>query len=137
MKLAVLLFTLDVGVRRIQIDREEWQRAIRVLRRWVFFWQGVPRAPEAEESLAALLTRRDQVRAKQTTTTPPPPPRPDLFTPEKPVTEIPSEGEEPGKPAASAPPPIVEPRKPGDEKEPSSTTSRLLEAKRRAQKRKP
>ena len=62
----MILFTLDVGVRRIQIDRDEWLRATRTLRRWLFFWEAAPRAPEAEESLAALLARRDQVRSRQT-----------------------------------------------------------------------
>src|ERR1051326_1668703 len=65
LKLAILLFPLDVGVRRIQIDRAEWLRATQTLRRRLLFWRGLPRAPEAEESLAALLARRDQVRAQQ------------------------------------------------------------------------
>jgi len=60
LKFAVLLFTLDVGVRRIQLDREELQRAWRVVSRWIFFWRGVPREPEADESLAALLARRSK-----------------------------------------------------------------------------
>src|SRR6266496_611625 len=66
LKFAIVLFPLDVGVRRIQLDRAEWVRATQTLRRWLFFWRGVPRTPEADESLAALLTRRDEVRAKQT-----------------------------------------------------------------------
>src|SRR5262249_46015797 len=49
LQFAIILFTVDVGVRRIQIDREEWRRATQTLRRWLFFWQGVPRTPEAEE----------------------------------------------------------------------------------------
>ena len=48
------------------IDRAEWLRATKTLRRWLFFWRGPQRPPEADESLAALLARRDQVRAKQT-----------------------------------------------------------------------
>ncbi|PYI89180.1 MAG: hypothetical protein DME26_01810 [Verrucomicrobia bacterium] len=114
LKLAVILFPLDVGVRRIQIDRDEWLRATRHLRRMLFFWRGEPRTPEADESLAALLTRRDQVRAKQTGPTIEP--RPELFRPEE--VETP-----PATEAAKAP------------GEPASTTSRLLEAKRRAQRR--
>src|SRR6267378_4502004 len=81
LKFAVILFTLDVGVRRIQIDRDEWLRATQTLRRWLFFWERAPRAPEAEESLAALLARRDQVRSKQTA--PAVEPKPELFRPEK------------------------------------------------------
>src|ERR1051325_4402203 len=48
LKFAIILFTLDVGVRRIQIDRDEWLRATRTLRRWLFFWHGVPRTPESQ-----------------------------------------------------------------------------------------
>jgi hypothetical protein len=110
-------------------------RATRALRRWVFFWQGVPRTPEAEESLTALLTRRDQVRAKQTA--PVVQPNPDLFQPEKVITDPLPTGEPGSAAAPAAPPPIAQPKKAGDEEEPASTTSRLLEAKRRAQKRKP
>jgi len=51
------------------------------LRRWLFFWEGAKRAPEAEESLAALLARRDQVRSRQTG--PAVEPKPELFRPEK------------------------------------------------------
>src|SRR5207253_882634 len=43
LKLAVVLFTFDVAVRRIQLDREEWQKATRTLRRWLFFWNVAPR----------------------------------------------------------------------------------------------
>ncbi|MEW6305510.1 MAG: glutamine amidotransferase, partial [Verrucomicrobiota bacterium] len=57
LQLSIILFPLDVGVRRIQLDREEWLRATASLRRWLFFWQGKPRTPEADESLAALLAR--------------------------------------------------------------------------------
>ena len=134
LRFAVILFVVDVGVRRIQIDREEWRRAARALRRWIFFWQGMERPPEAEESLGALLARRDQVRSKQSVA--PAGPRPDLFRPEKPVTEADVEsasGAALGVPPQA--PPEAEPAKPAGEP-PSSTTSRLLEAKRRAQRRK-
>ena len=136
LKFAVILFTVDVGVRRIQIDRDEWLRATRTLRRWLFFWQGVPRTPEAEESLAALLARRERVRSTQTA--PAVQPRPDLFRPVGPLTErLP--GAEPGPASAVAvepsSPPEAEKTKPAGEA-PSTTTSRLLEAKRRAQQRK-
>ena len=49
LKLAITLFPLDVGVRRIQIDRAEWLRATQTLRRWLFFWRGPQRPPEADE----------------------------------------------------------------------------------------
>ncbi len=135
LKFAVLLFTVDVGVRRIQIGRDEWHRAMRVLHRWIFFWKGEPRPPESEESLAALLARREQVRSTQTAPTVEP--RPDLFRPEKEVDfPLPGGEEEEPPPAkgAETPPPDQPPKPPA---EAANTTSRLLEAKRRAQKRKP
>jgi len=78
LKLAILLFPLDVGVRRIQIDRAEWLRAMRTLRRWLMPWRGVPRTKEADESLSALLTRRGRVRSERTAVEP----SPALFEPE-------------------------------------------------------
>ena len=81
---AILLFPFDVGVRRIQLDWEQWLKATATLRRWIFFWKGVPRTQEADDSLAALLNRRGQVRARQPL--PESPPSPDLFRPEKQVT---------------------------------------------------
>jgi uncharacterized membrane protein len=133
LKFAVILFTLDVGVRRIQIGRDEWMRGMRILRSWLIFWRGAPRPPEAEESLAALLTRRQQVRSQQTA--PAAEPRPELFRPEKPGTlPLPGEEDVAAQPSQPAPAP-TEPPKPPSEPAPS-TASRLLEAKRRAQKRK-
>ncbi len=123
LKFAILLFPLDVAVRRIQIDREEWLRATRSLRRWIFFWKGVPRTREADESLSALLARRGQVRSQRTA--PAEAPSPALFEPRQPA-------------AAPAPGPAPSEAAPGEKpssKEPVSTTSRLLDAKRRAQKR--
>jgi len=121
-----------VGVRRIQIDRDEWLRATQTLRRWLLFWQPPPRPAEAEESLAALLARRDAVRAKQTA--PALEPRPELFKPERVATRtLPGSELEPSTPerAVAA---DSEPSRPAGEPAPS-TTSRLLEAKRRARKR--
>jgi hypothetical protein len=131
---AILLFIMDVGVRRIQLERDELLRAMRAVQRRVLFWQGIPRAPESEESLAALLSRRDAVRSRQTA---PAEPKPDLFRPAKPLTE-PLPGDGPAEappvqtPASGATAPPKEPAEPA-----ATTTSRLLEAKRRAQKRKP
>jgi uncharacterized membrane protein len=129
LKSAVILFTLDVGVRRIQIDREEWLKATENLRRFLFFWRGKPRPVEADESLAALLARRDQVRLTQTGAAVQP--SPDLFRPERPVAAV---EEEVSAPVASKPDlgPAEETKK---QEGPVSTTSRLLDAKRRAQKK--
>jgi len=133
LKFAIVLFPLDVGVRRIQIDRAEWARATQTLRRWLLFWRGVPRTPEAEESLAALLARRDLVRAKQAA--PARQPSPDLFEPEHPVVILPEQKDaiptQPGPRPANQPPATATP---ADQR--ANTTSRLLEAKRRAQQRK-
>src|SRR5207237_8727357 len=124
LKVAIVLFTFDVAVRRIQLDREEWQKATRTLRRWLFFWNVPPRPAEAEESLAALLARRDVVRSAQTA--PAIEPSPDLFRPEGPIT-VRLPGAEPATiaapRAAEAP---TESAKPAEEPPPASTTSRLL-----------
>jgi uncharacterized membrane protein len=131
LKLVICLFPLDVAVRRIQIDREEWLKATATLRRWVLFWKGRERTVEADESLNALLARRDEVRSKTTSATTQP--APELFQPTRPVdlnaptTPLPKrEPAFPSEPAASEEP---------KEEQPAGTTSRLLEAKRRAQRR--
>ncbi|HZR16743.1 MAG TPA: VWA domain-containing protein [Verrucomicrobiae bacterium] len=126
-KLAIVLFTLDVAVRRIQIDREEWLR----FRRRLFFWQAAPQKPGADESLSVLLARRDQVRSTKTA---PAEPRPELFRPVKPVETEPVSPKQPPPPGAE--PSSPEQAAPREEETPASTTSRLLEAKRRAQRRK-
>jgi uncharacterized membrane protein len=131
LKLAVILFPLDVAVRRIQIDREEWLRATQSLRRWFFFWRGVPRTPAADESLAALLTRREHVRSKQTA--PAIQPNADLFRPQNPVVIPIKEAEVKPQQVVSQPATETGTAKP---EPPVSTTSRLLDAKRRAQQKK-
>jgi hypothetical protein len=127
LKFAIGLFVLDVGIRRVHIDREEWLKATANLRRMIFFWRGKPRQVDADESLAALLARRDQVRTTQISR--PTEPAPDLFRPQRPVTlsdpvSVMSEGapqaEQEAKPEAKP-------------QATSTTTSRLLEAKRKAQ----
>ena len=132
LKLAILLFPLDVGVRRIQIDREEWRRATVTLRKWLLFWRGVERPPEADESLAALLARRNQVRERRAARVGEAPP--ELFQPRHPAA-VDEEMAPPERvpPAAQPTPSAAEP--PAKEP-PASTASRLLEAKRRSQQRK-
>lgn len=135
LQLAIVLFILDVGVRRIQLEREELVRAMRAVQRKVFFWQGIPRAPESEESLAALLARRDAVRSTQTA---PAEPKAELFRPAKPVTEPLPGGESVEAPPVQGPaPPTAAPAAKEPAEAGATTTSRLLEAKRRAQRRKP
>jgi uncharacterized membrane protein len=130
LKLAVILFVFDVALRRIQLDREQWEKMLASVRRTVLFWKGVPRPVESDESLAALLSRRDQIRAKQTA--PAAEARPELFKPARQVVL-------PARPETSAPasPAMEVKAPPRGEQKPVSTTSRLLEAKRKAQRRKP
>jgi hypothetical protein len=132
LRLAIILFVLDVAVRRIDIDREQWEKFTARVRQTIFFWRGVPRPAQADESLASLLARRDQVRTTQTA--PAPEARPELFKPAQPVVLPPKPGADETPESKS---PILEPEPPaGGEKKPESTTSRLLDAKRKAQKRK-
>ncbi len=136
LRFAIIVFPIDVGIRRIQLDPEELRRAWLWLRRRVLFWKGTPRPAEAEESLAALLSRRDQVRSSQTA--PAMQPDPSLFQPEDtaaspispPSTAFATAVAEPK--AEPPPPPAAEPPKVPDR---TTTTSRLLEAKKRAQRR--
>jgi Ca-activated chloride channel family protein len=131
LKLAIILFPLDVGVRRIHLDREEWLRATQNLRRWLFFWKGAHRPLEADESLAALLARREKVRSTQTA--PAVEPNPDLFRPERPAS-VPLPGA-PGKADVEQREPVAANPAQSEKPEEASTTSRLLDAKRRAQRR--
>ena len=129
MRFAVLLFVLDVGFRRIQIEREDWQRGVAAVKGALLFWRPQPKVTKSDDSLSALLTRRDAVRAE---TTKPVEDRPELFQPTMPVT-MPLPGTEPK--AAEPVKPMTEA---ASEKKPEegSTASRLLDAKKRAQKRK-
>jgi hypothetical protein len=101
------------------------------VRRWIFFWKGVPRPKEADDSLAALLNRRGQVRAQQPTLVVPP--SEELFRPEKQVTAADDAQAAEGKKRPPGEPPPEDGKKPAPET--ASTASRLLDAKRRAQRR--
>lgn len=134
LRLAILLFPIDVGLRRIQLDREEMRRVWDRVRRWIPFLKPAPRKPEADAALAALLSRREQVRS--THAGPAAAPNPDLFTP---VSTAPELSPAAGGTAVSKPP--TQPAKAPERTEPAppppagSTAGRLLEAKRRAQQR--
>jgi hypothetical protein len=128
-KIAIILFTLDVGVRRVQIDREEWER----LKARLLFRRAAAQPGQLDDSLTALLARRDHVRSTKTAAAEP---KPELFRPAKPVEPTapgPAALTEPQQAQPSAAPPSDQTP---DEATPASTTSRLLEAKRRAQRRK-
>lgn len=128
-QLAILLFIVDVGLRRIQLDREEWLK----LRSRITFWKRRPSEPPVDASLTALLARRDQVRFTRSSTTEV---KPELFRPQK-VVEIlsPQEADASASQAVTGTPPDTTPAAPA-EAAPETTASRLLEAKRRAQRRK-
>lgn len=135
LRIAILLFPLDVAVRRIQLEREEIQRFWRKLRSTLFPWLSRSREAEADESLTALLARRDQVRSRQTA---PAEPKPDLFRPEKTIVIPPDGFTESGistGPTSAPGPATVEPEAGSKPEDKPTTTSRLLDAKRRAQKR--
>lgn len=130
-KLAIILFPLDVGLRRVQIDRAEWLRATENLRRWIFFWRGKPRSVEADEGMAALLARRNEIRARQSA---PAEANPELFRPKETASVI-GDDFKTGV-AGAAKPAAQQPAESQPQAESPDTTSRLLEAKRRAQQRK-
>jgi hypothetical protein len=123
LQMALLLFVADVGVRRIYLDRAEWLTATATLRRYLFFWRGKPRPVGADESLGALLARRDAVRVRHT-----PPAGPELFQPARPATAMlpPTDAPVVPKTGSEAPSPAADRTK---------VTSRLLEAKRRASRK--
>ncbi len=123
LKLAILLFPWDIAIRRVQLDRDEVARFFRRLQ----FWKK-EKALAQDESLGALLARRDEVRSKQTA--PAFEPDQDLFKPERPVS-LPSHESRTSYPESAAPGP---PPPDGKPKEQSTTTSRLLDAKKRARK---
>jgi hypothetical protein len=106
---------------------------VAAVKRFVFFWQHKPRPAEADESLNTLLARREQVRSTRTSAGTAEP-RADLFKPQEPAkaSDLPFPGSTEKSPPTEATPPTE--AKPIKEEAPS-TTNRLLEAKRRAQKR--
>ncbi|HEY1171232.1 MAG TPA: VWA domain-containing protein [Verrucomicrobiae bacterium] len=134
LKAAILLFPFDVGLRRIHLDKEEWMKATATLRRWIFFWKPQGHRPqEADESLAALLNRRDQVRATQKPAEPVVV-NPGMFQPKEPVI-IRAPKKEPKTVVEGEGASEVGTGAKTDKVDDTTTTSRLLEAKKRAQKR--
>ncbi|HYE30253.1 MAG TPA: VWA domain-containing protein [Methylomirabilota bacterium] len=134
LRFAIILFPLDVGIRRIQIDRAEWLKATANLRRMLLFWKARPRAVESDEAMGALLARKQKVRT--TVTAKEPEVNPELFKP----TSQPAKGVEPApiiqSTSRSATATMEKEAKPAPGKEePANTASRLLAAKKRAQKK--
>ncbi|MCP5520182.1 MAG: VWA domain-containing protein [Verrucomicrobiales bacterium] len=128
LQFAVIAFVLDVGVRRIDIDREEWLKATATLRRLVFFWNRPKTTAKTDESLASLLSRREQVRSRHTPRAEQP--RAELFKPhEETAAPLPGEKPAPPKPSRNEAAPESKVKPPAPEE---SVTSRLLAAKRKA-----
>lgn len=137
MRWAVVLFTMDVGVRRIAIDPEQVAALGARIRRIFGRSKGVAPRSKSDDSLAALLAKRDAVREKHTTS------QPSLPTEELSTSLPPRRSTfsiDPIAPAPSTPPvvpptpPAASPAPPSGETKNISTTDRLLEAKRRARK---
>ena len=138
-KAVVCLFILDVGLRRVDIDREEWARWMdRNLAR--FGLGGGRRAVEAQEAMSALLARKSEVRSRHAEQAEPAVvvasarTREDLFKPAHMPASMDAGATGANEPTASAPESKAGPDA-GQGKEPAEGTSRLLEAKRRAQRK--
>ena len=124
----VVLFVLDVGLRRIDLDVAEWKGWF--LRHWNrLAGRRAPAPAEREESLQNLLAQRDAVRAQRAR-----PPAPSAVS--GPATARPATAAVATPPRATAP--GAEPAKPegtggaGDAN--AGGLDRLLEAKRRAKR---
>ncbi len=141
LKCMVFLFVLDVGVRRVDIDREEWGRWWVRAKVWMGFGDRA-KGQRSEESLGALLARRDQVwqdRPQPTTNAPQSPAaNPDLFRPKGQPVVVPGDTPLPSLPRnrTTSDSASEGSKESGPTGASAGTTSRLLEAKRRAQKRK-
>ena len=126
LKFAVILFPIDVGVRRIQLDWKEWLKATANLRRLLFFWRRSEGQTGTDEALTSLLARRDKARQsfqRDRSSAP----DPQLFQPKK------TQGGFSAKPSAVS---EAKPDEPSQTAGDDSITSRLLAAKRRARRRK-
>jgi Ca-activated chloride channel family protein len=135
LELALLLFPLDVGVRRIQIGGEEWRKAAGALRRRLLFWRSAEGGAKADAAFSALLVKRDEARAK-TGSGPKIEVRPELFQPKQALAPVRSDAHIELSPLQGVSSPQV-----ADETKPSTeagaaatTTSRLLAAKNRPRK---
>jgi hypothetical protein len=137
LKVLVCLFLIDVGIRRVDIDREEWAKWFESFKRRLGFGD-VRKAVEAEESMSALLARKNEVRAQQSgrqepVVVLPPKPSADLFKPRQAPTPAAGVGggSDAGSAAATPGADGSAPAAPAAD----SGTNRLLEAKRRAQRK--
>ena len=63
-KFAILLFPIDVGIRRIQIESKEWTRWMHDLKRIIIFWRQPKVNLTQEDSLNSLLAKHNKTRQK-------------------------------------------------------------------------
>lgn len=128
----VILFVVDVALRRVDFDREEWSRwANKLLTRLGLAQPAPVGTPEA---LGSLLAARERTRGTRTGAGSVEPritrPADTLFQPRQAAGPVATEGSSPGPSTAA-----VEPEAPAAPAAPANATSRLLEAKRRAQRK--
>lgn len=121
--LAVLLFLLDVVVRRVLLDREELAAAWALLR--------TTRTEQPERPLGQLASRRQRRRQRRASATP-------QLGPDSMITKPASPVPPPGERTASPPTPGEAPRQPARtsaREQEAGYTGRLMAAKRRARRR--
>ena len=129
----VILFLFDVGVRRIDFDRDEWS-AWWLKVRVALGLGGRPVAAASEEGMAALLARKQEARTATIRTETESDDEPavlpaELFAPSA-LSKKESSGAQPENPPSSATGPAS-----ARAEDSGDTTDRLLAAKRRARKR--
>ncbi len=136
LKCFVCLFVFDVGVRRVDFDREEWGRWFASLRRRLGLGdhRSVSAPPEA---LGSLLASRDRIRAERTgsgtaAAEKPILPRADLFQPKSVPVHDQQAKSTTSQPADSATDTNTTPT--AQPEPPKGTASRLLDAKKRAKR---
>jgi hypothetical protein len=133
---AILLFPLDVGIRRIQLEQEELYQAWMWIRRNILFMRSKHQQTKHDEAMEALLKRKEAVRSKQSNRTAPTP-RSDLFAPEKEDAEPadiffqPNTQDSTKTPSGQKPEPDKAPGEDEGNEGDGSMASRLLAAKRK------
>jgi len=132
LKLAVILFVLDVGIRRIPVGSRRVAKSYRDTAPMGFVLAAAPRPVEADESLGACWRGANRSAPNKLL---------QLFSRVRSCSAANAGGastsRESGNTGAATPAGTTEaePPKPTKPGEPTSTTSRLLEAKRRARKK--
>jgi hypothetical protein len=131
--LAICLLPLDVGLRRIMIEREQMLKALNWTLDRVPFLKRKPRLEQRDEAMEALLARKAKVREQVTQAAAA---RADLFQPTEAATDVTSRGAASAERGA-APPVVAAPKQPEPKPaaEEGGYTKKLLEAKKRAQKK--